>query len=34
MPELGWHYGYLFFWCVAAAVVSGIYVWVKRKRWL
>ena len=34
MPELGWHFGYLFFWCIAFAVVTGIYIWVKRKRWL
>jgi magnesium transporter len=34
MPELGWQFGYLFFWCIAFAVVTGIYVWVKRKRWL
>jgi Mg2+ and Co2+ transporter CorA len=34
MPELGWHFGYLFFWCIAFVVVTGIYIWVKRKRWL
>jgi magnesium transporter len=34
MPELGWQFGYLFFWCIAFAVVTGIYIWVKRKRWL
>ena len=22
MPELGWQYGYLFFWCIAVAVVG------------
>ena len=34
MPELGWQFGYAFFWCIAASVVTGIYIWVKRKRWL
>ena len=34
MPELGWQYGYLWFWCWVALVVGGIFVWVKRKRWL
>jgi magnesium transporter len=34
MPELGWQFGYLFFWCIAFSVVAGIYIWVKRKRWL
>jgi magnesium transporter len=34
MPELGWQFGYAFFWFIALSVVVGIYVWVKRKRWL
>jgi Mg2+ and Co2+ transporter CorA len=34
MPELGWGFGYAFFWCLAATVVTGIFIWVKRKRWL
>jgi magnesium transporter len=34
MPELGWQYGYLWFWFWVAAVVTGIFFWVKRKRWL
>jgi magnesium transporter len=34
MPELGWKYGYLFFWCVVVFIVVGLYWWLKRKRWL
>jgi len=34
MPELGWKYGYAFFWMLAAGVVIGLYAWLKRKRWL
>jgi magnesium transporter len=34
MPELGWQYGYLWFWVWVGALVTGIYIWVKRKRWL
>jgi magnesium transporter len=34
MPELGWPHGYLWFWCVAALIVTSIFLWVKRKRWL
>ena len=34
MPELGLQFGYAFFWCIAFAVVSGFYFWVKRMRWL
>jgi magnesium transporter len=34
MPELGWQFGYAFFWCLVAMVVVGIFVWVKRKRFL
>ena len=33
MPELGWQYGYLFFWLIVAVVVGGLYVWMKRQRW-
>lgn len=33
MPELGWRYGYLLFWGLAAIVVAALYVWMKRKRW-
>jgi magnesium transporter len=34
MPELGWTHGYAWFWFVAASIVIGIFIWVKRKRWL
>jgi magnesium transporter len=33
MPELGWRHGYLFFWGIVAVIVSGLFVWMKRKRW-
>lgn len=34
MPELGWKYGYVFFWALAATIVVGLYLWMRRKRWL
>ena len=34
MPELGWKYGYAFFWVLTAMVVVGLFVWMRRKRWL
>lgn len=34
MPELSWKYGYLLFWILAFAVVAGLFIWLKRKRWL
>lgn len=34
MPELGWTHGYLFFWALAASVVGGLFIWMRRKRWL
>jgi magnesium transporter len=34
MPELGWKYGYPFFWCVTAVIVLGLFLWMRRKRWL
>lgn len=34
MPELGWRYGYAMFWTIAVAIVVGIYIWLRRKRWL
>jgi magnesium transporter len=34
MPELGWKYGYAFFWCLVAIIVGGLFWWLKRKRWL
>ncbi|HEY6979947.1 CorA family divalent cation transporter [Reyranella sp.] len=34
MPELGWRHGYLFFWVLTAIVVMGLFLWMRRKRWL
>jgi len=34
MPELGWKHGYAFFWVLTAMVVGGLYLWMRRKRWL
>jgi magnesium transporter len=34
MPELGWKYGYTFFWVLAAVIVLGLFLWMRRKRWL
>jgi magnesium transporter len=34
MPELGWKHGYAFFWGLTAMVVVGLFVWMRRKRWL
>lgn len=34
MPELGWHYGYAFFWLLAGTIVVGLLIWMRRKRWL
>ena len=34
MPELGWKYGYAFFWVLVVVVVVGLWVWLKRKRWI
>jgi magnesium transporter len=34
MPELGWKYGYVFFWVMVVLIVSSIFLWLKRKRWI
>jgi magnesium transporter len=34
MPELGWKYGYMFFWAMVVVIVGGLFVWLKRKRWI
>jgi magnesium transporter len=34
MPELGWPFGYLMFWGLAAAVAGGLLWFFHRKRWL
>jgi magnesium transporter len=32
LPELGWHYGYLYFWMVVVAVVVGLLSLMRRAR--
>ncbi|MFO1082678.1 MAG: magnesium/cobalt transporter CorA [Reyranellaceae bacterium] len=34
MPELGWKYGYTFFWITAVSIVVGLFIWLRRKRWI
>ena len=34
MPELGWKYGYQFFWVMVVVIVGSIFIWLKRKRWI
>jgi magnesium transporter len=34
MPELGWRYGYVFFWCLVAAIGGGLFWWFRRRGWL
>lgn len=34
MPELGWKYGYAFFWVMVVVIVGGLLIWLKRKRWI
>lgn len=34
MPELGWKYGYAFFWFMVVVIVGGLLLWLKRKRWI
>jgi magnesium transporter len=34
MPELGWKYGYTFFWVMVVVIVGSIFLWLKRKRWI
>jgi len=33
MPELGWRFGYSFFWCLVAVVVMGLFFWMRRMKW-
>ncbi|TXL76783.1 magnesium/cobalt transporter CorA [Vineibacter terrae] len=33
MPELKWPFGYVYFWCMVAVIVIGLFLWMKRKRW-
>lgn len=34
MPELGWRWGYPLFWIVIVAIVTGMLIYFRRKRWL
>jgi magnesium transporter len=34
MPELGWAYGYEFFWVIVVVIVVGLWWWLRRKRWI
>ena len=34
MPELGWKYGYAFFWVLVVVIVGRPFIWLKRKRWI
>jgi magnesium transporter len=34
MPELSWKYGYELFWVTVVVIVVGLFVWLKRKRWI
>ena len=33
MPELGWPFGYIMFWCLAILIGGGLLVYFKRKGW-
>lgn len=33
MPELKWKYGYIYVVVLSVTVVSGFYLWLKRKKW-
>lgn len=33
VPEYGWDYGYAWVWGLCIAVVIGMYMWIKRKKW-
>lgn len=34
MPELNWHYGYFFIWGVMIAILLGMIIYFKKKKWL
>jgi magnesium transporter len=34
MPELGWKYGYEFFWLLVVLIVGGLLFWLRHKRWI
>ncbi len=34
MPELDWKYGYLFVWILNISLAGGIFIWLKKKKWI
>ena len=34
MPELTWRWGYLFVWIIILAIIAGMLVFFRRKKWL
>lgn len=34
MPELSWRFGYVWFWGLVVVIVGGLFIWLKRKRWI
>ncbi len=34
MPELDWKYGYLFAWILNISIAVGIFIWLKKKKWI
>jgi magnesium transporter len=34
IPEMDWEYGYAFFWAAALVIAGGLFVFMKRRKWL
>ena len=34
IPEFGWRFGYLAFWCLAISLVTTIIIVFRRKKWI
>ena len=34
IPELDWKYGYLAVWIVNITIAGGIFIWLKKKKWI
>jgi magnesium transporter len=34
LPELGFEYGYIMFWCIAVLIGGGLLWFFRRKNWL
>jgi magnesium transporter len=34
MPELNWHFGYLFFWVLCGVLAVAMLIFFKKKNWL